>query len=45
MIITFVQKGEDLEATMQGPMGEMKGTIVMGDMGEMEWTAKRVDKK
>jgi hypothetical protein len=83
MIITFVQKGEGLEATMQGPMGEMKGTgkivgneieftftmtggpmgdmsivhkgkvdgdtmkgtIAMGDMGEMEWTAKRVVKK
>jgi hypothetical protein len=84
MVVTFVQNGEALEATMQGgpeggeikgtgkivgnaieftftmtggPMGDMsivhkgkvdgdtmKGTIAMGDMGEMEWTAKRVKK-
>jgi hypothetical protein len=84
MVVTFVQKGEVLEASMQGgpeggeikgtgkivgndiefsftmtggPMGDMslvhkgkvdgdtmKGTIAMGDMGEMEWTAKRVKK-
>jgi hypothetical protein len=83
MVITFVQKGEVLEAkmkspmigeemkgtgkitgteieftfTMQGPDGEMsivhkgkvdgdtmKGTIAMGERGEMEWTAKRVKK-
>ncbi len=84
MVVTFVQKGEALEVSMQGgpgpeggevkgtgkivgndieftftmtggPMGDMsvvhkgkvdgdtmKGTIAMGDMGEMEWTAKRV---
>ena len=84
MVITFVQKGEALEAKMKNPMGEemkgtgkivgnvieftftmtgspmgdmtivhkgkvdgdtMKGTIAMGEMGEMEWTAKRVVKK
>jgi len=84
MVVTFVQKGEVLEAKMQnpmsgdemkgtgksvgneiewtftmtgGPMGDMsivhkgkvegdtmKGTISFGDMGEMEWTAKRVKK-
>jgi hypothetical protein len=84
MVVTFVQKGEELEAKMMNPMGEemkgtgkivgndieftfimtggpmgdmsivhkgkvdgdtMKGTIAMGDMGEMQWTAKRVVKK
>ncbi len=83
MIITFVQKGEALEAKMNNPMGEemkgkgkivgnviefsftmagpdgemtivhkgmvdgdaMKGTISMGEMGDMEWSAKRVVKK
>jgi len=83
MVITFVQKGDVIEAKMQNPMGEemkgtgkiagnaieftftmtggpmgdmsmvhkgkvdgdtMKGTIAMGDRGEMEWTAKRVKK-
>lgn len=83
MVITFVQKGSDLECKMQNPMGEemkgtgkitgseieftftmtggpmgdmtmvhkgkvdgdtMKGTIAVGDRGEMEWTAKRVKK-
>lgn len=83
MVVTFVQKGEELEAAMQSPMGDemkgtgkivgndieftftmtggpmgdmsivhkgkvdgdtMKGTIAMGDMGDMEWTAKRVKK-
>ena len=82
MVVTFVQKGEDLEANMTTPMGEMKGTgkvvgneieftftmtggpmgdmtivhkgkvdgdtmkgtAAMGEMGEMEWTAKRVKK-
>jgi hypothetical protein len=46
MVVTFVQKGEELEAKMMNPMGEeMKGPIAMGDMGEMPWTAKRVVKK
>jgi hypothetical protein len=85
MVVTFVQKGEALEARMKNPMGEemkgtgkivgnaieftftmtggpeggemtivhkgkvdgdtMKGTITMGDRGEMQWTAKRVVKK
>ena len=84
MVVTFIQKGEVLEAKMQNPMGEemkgtgkivgneieftftmtggpegdmtivhkgkvdgdtMKGTVAMGDMGESEWTAKRVVKK
>ncbi len=92
MVVTFVQKGEVLEVSMQGgpgpggpdgpggegvkgagkivgndieftftmtggPMGDMsivhkgtvdgdtmKGTIVMGEMGEMQWTARRVKK-
>ena len=82
MVITFAQKGETLEAKMETPMGEMKGTgkvvgneieftftmtggpmgdmtivhkgkiegdtmkgtMAMGEMGEMEWTAKRVKK-
>lgn len=82
MVVTFVQKGETLEASMTTPMGEMKGTgkvvgneieftftmtggpmgdmtivhkgkvdgdtmkgtVSMGDMGEREWTAKRVKK-
>jgi hypothetical protein len=82
MVISFVQKGETLEAKMTTPMGEMvgtgkvvgdeieftftmtggpmgdmtivhkgkvegdtmKGTVAMGDMGDREWTAKRVKK-
>jgi hypothetical protein len=82
MVITFAQKGENLEAKMETPMGQMKGTgkvvgneieftftmtggpmgdmtivhkgkiegdtmkgtMAMGEMGEMEWTAKRVKK-
>jgi len=84
MVITFVQKGDVLEARMKNPMGEemkgtgkisgakieftftmaggpeggemtivhkgqvdgdtMKGTIAMGERGEMAWSAKRIKK-
>jgi hypothetical protein len=46
---TFTMAGPEGEMTIvhKGKVdGEtMKGTISMGEMGEMEWTAKRVLKK
>jgi hypothetical protein len=46
---TFTMAGPDGSMTIvhKGKVdgNTMKGTIAMGDMGEMEWTAKRVVKK
>jgi hypothetical protein len=46
---TFTMSGPDGSMTIlhKGKVDgqTMKGTISMGDMGEMEWTAKRVVKK